>query len=141
MLRPATFIAPAAALLATLPGEAPAQNFAPGEKFATYVCGRCHVVSERTRLGGIGSTPSFMALRSFPDWEERFRSFYALVPHPSFTQVEGITDPFPPERPPHIHPVELTEEELENLVEYARNLEPADLGGPIGGRYFSEEDD
>ncbi|MEL6577103.1 MAG: hypothetical protein AAFQ81_14560 [Pseudomonadota bacterium] len=130
---------PCLLILTVLPWPAAASEFAPGEKFATYVCGRCHVVSERTRMGGIGSTPSFMALRGFPDWEERFRVFYALMPHPSFTQVEGITPPFPPERPPHIHPVELTEADLERLVEYVRALEPLDLGGTIGGGFFSEE--
>ena len=76
--------------LLAAPG-AGAQDYAPGEKLTLLHCGRCHVVSERNRFGGIGSTPSFAALRGAADWEERFRAFYALNPHPAFTQIPDVT--------------------------------------------------
>ena len=76
-----------------------ADDYAPGEKLTLFHCGRCHVISERNKYGGIGSTPSFGALRTLEDWEDRMRAFYALAPHPAFTQVEGITEPFAINRP------------------------------------------
>lgn len=104
---------------------------AEGEKLAHFACGRCHVVSERNRMGGIGSTPSFAAMRNFPDWQDKFLSFYALNPHPSFTQVEEVTEPFPSGRQPHIAPVELTLEEVEAIAAYAATIAPKDLGGQV----------
>ncbi|MEO0362046.1 MAG: hypothetical protein AAF322_13105, partial [Pseudomonadota bacterium] len=77
---------------------------AAGERAALRHCGRCHVVSDANRFAGIGSTPSFGALRALPRWRERFAAFWTLNPHPAFTQVEGMTEPFAPERPPPIAP-------------------------------------
>ncbi|MEO0760718.1 MAG: hypothetical protein AAFZ09_02745 [Pseudomonadota bacterium] len=117
---------------ATLPATAPrAEEMSAGEKLATFACGRCHVVSERNRMGGIGSTPSFAAMRTIEDWERRFRTFYALRPHGAFTQVEGVTPPFDPLRPPAIHPVEVTEADIEAIVDFARSIPPKDLGAPL----------
>ena len=31
--------------------------------------------------------------------EDRFDAFYTLAPHPAFTQIDGVTDPFPIDRP------------------------------------------
>ncbi len=95
-------------------------------------CARCHVIDEATRKTSIGSTPSFFVLRSFGDWEERFAAFYALNPHPAFTQVDGITPPFPIDRPSPIHPIELSIEDLKAVIAYVAALPPADLGAPLG---------
>ena len=76
-----------------------------GETLSLLHCGRCHVVNEKNRMGGIGSTPSFGALRAMPAWGDRFAVFWTLSPHPSFTQVEGMTEPFDPQHPPAIAPV------------------------------------
>lgn len=94
-------------------------------------CTRCHVVDEGSRMGGIGSTPSFSVLRSLPDWDQRFAIFYALNPHPSFTQVEGITDPFPENRPPPIAPVAMTLDEINAVLAYVAGIAAADLGAPL----------
>ncbi|MEM0950204.1 MAG: cytochrome c [Pseudomonadota bacterium] len=102
-----------------------------GEKISLATCGRCHVVSEVNRMNAIGSTPSFSLMRNFADWEDRFRSFYVLKPHPAFTQVAGVTAPFAKEFPSPIAPVELTLDELEAIVAYVASLTPADLGAPI----------
>ncbi|MBK0397760.1 hypothetical protein H0I76_01020 [Limibaculum sp. M0105] len=123
------------ALLAACPATEPrAQDFAPGEKLALFHCGRCHVINERNRMGGIGSTPAFKTMRGHPEFEAKMRSFYALRPHPAFTQIPGVTEPFTPELPSPIHPVELTEEELDRIVDYALTLEAADLGGQLRSR-------
>ena len=117
-------------MISTAP-PAGAGDFAPGEKLTLVHCGRCHVINERNKYGGIGSTPSFAALRTLEDWEDRMRGFYALAPHPAFTQIEGITEPFPPNRPSPIHPVALTEAEIEVITEYTRTIPPKDLGNEV----------
>lgn len=108
--------------------SAGAQGYAPGEKLALANCGRCHVVNDRNRMGGIGSTPSFAILRSRSDWEKRMKSFWTRRPHISFTQIEGVTHPFPINRPPPIHPITLTRHQVDQIVDYMRSLKPADLG-------------
>jgi hypothetical protein len=106
-------------------------NAARGEDLSLDLCGRCHVVSPANRMKGIGSTPSFKLLRALPDWPQRFEAFFALKPHGAFTQVEGVTPPFPINRPSPIEPVEMTLDELDAILAYVSQLEPADLGAPI----------
>jgi len=121
-----------AALVFLGPAAATAQEYAPGEKLTLLNCGRCHVVSAKNRMGGIGSTPSFAVLRTIDDWEDRMKAFWTLRPHPGFTQIEGMTEPFPASRPPAVHPISLTLEELALIVAYARTVKPADLGSDLG---------
>lgn len=102
-----------------------------GHDLAMTHCGRCHVVSKANRMSAIGSTPSFAVLRSFGDWEDRFQAFYALKPHPAFTQIAEVTEPFPEDRPSPIVPVELTLEDLETILAFVAAMAPADLGQPL----------
>ncbi|MEM9779081.1 MAG: hypothetical protein AAF813_04135 [Pseudomonadota bacterium] len=102
-----------------------------GEELSLSLCGRCHVVSEKNRAKGIGSTPSFAALKALRDWDFRFQVFYTLNPHPSFTQVEGITDPFDPMRPPPIVPIAMDVDALDAILAYVTSLAPLDLGAQI----------
>ncbi|MFW2544579.1 hypothetical protein ACN2XU_18240 [Primorskyibacter sp. 2E107] len=97
-------------------------------------CKRCHVVRPEERFGSIGSTPSFMILRAMPDWSQRFAAFYALNPHPSFTQIDGLSEPFAEDRPSPIAPVFMTLDEVEAILAYVQDLQPADLGAPIEAR-------
>ena len=123
------------ALMALTPIWAPvwanALEFGPGEKLVYIKCGRCHVIGPSNRMGGIGSTPKFTVMRNWPNWEDKMRAFYALAPHIAFTQIEGVTDPFPEDRPSPIAPVVLTEAELAKIIEYTRGLTPADLGAEV----------
>lgn len=102
-----------------------------GSRLALVHCGRCHVVDERNRMGGIGSTPSFAAMRGRENWSDLFRSFYAENPHPSFTQVEGVTEPFDPNRQIHVAPVEITLDEIESIVAFIDTLQAKELGRPV----------
>jgi mono/diheme cytochrome c family protein len=102
-----------------------------GGKLALFHCGRCHVVDQRNRMGGIGSTPSFAALRGRDNWSDLFRAFYTQNPHPSFTQVEGVTEPFNPNRQIHIAPVEVTLDQIEAITAFVATITPKDLGRPI----------
>jgi len=102
-----------------------------GEKLSLALCGRCHVVGEVNRMKGIGSTPSFGALRSIGDWQYRFEAFYVLNPHPSFTQVKDVTPPFDARLPSPIAPVEMTLDDLDAILAYVSAIEPMDLGAPV----------
>ena len=102
-----------------------------GFRSAKTKCARCHVVDEASRMTDIGSTPSFFVLRVFEDWEDRFLSFFVLAPHGSFTQIKDVTEPFAINRPPPIKPIEMTLEELDNLLAYVATIKAADLGAPL----------
>jgi len=102
-----------------------------GHQIAMKNCGRCHAIDETNRKKTIGSTPSFAALRTFQDWEIRFEAFFTLNPHPSFTQIEDVSEPFSEGSPPPISPIFLTLEELDEIIAYARQVMPADLGQSI----------
>ncbi|TNF63844.1 MAG: hypothetical protein EP307_04350 [Rhodobacteraceae bacterium] len=104
---------------------------AEGRVLSHALCGRCHVIGPENALSGIGSTPSFAVLRALPDWDARFQAFFALRPHPAFTQVAGVTEPFDPARPSPIVPVEMTMEDLGAILAFVAALEAADLGAPL----------
>lgn len=106
-------------------------NAKRGRELSTVHCGRCHVVSDDNRMNAIGSTPSFFVLRTFVDWDTRFQSFYALKPHPAFTQVADVTAPFPSNLPPPIIPVEITLDDIEAILAYVSAITPANLGAPL----------
>ncbi|MFB9149690.1 c-type cytochrome [Roseovarius ramblicola] len=122
----------------SLPEVAATEDAAPefegdaerGARVAQAKCGRCHVVDPERR-GGIGSTPSFPVLRTLSDWDTRFQSFYALNPHPAFTQVPGVTEGFASHLPPAIVPIEVSPGEIEAILAYVAGIAPADLGAPL----------
>lgn len=102
-----------------------------GEELSRVNCGRCHAIDLAGRKNDIGSTPSFFVLRSFSDWQDRFRAFYVLNPHGAFTQIAEVTPPFPEGRPSPIVPIEITLDELEAILAYVAAMEAADLGAPL----------
>lgn len=101
-----------------------------GRAVAGSHCTRCHKIAPEDR-STIGSTPSFMALKALPDWVDRFAQFYLLNPHPSFIQIEDMTAPFDPRRPPSLVPVEITVDEFNDLLAYVQTVPPADLGAEV----------
>lgn len=106
-------------------------DVALGEETSLQQCGRCHVVNESNRMKTIGSTPSFALMRTFSDWQERFETFYLLRPHPAFTQVSDITEPFDDHLPSPIAPIEVTWAQIEAITAYVGSIAPADLGAPL----------
>jgi mono/diheme cytochrome c family protein len=107
------------------------RDVSAGVSLSLVHCGRCHVIGPENRHNGIGSTPSFAVLRALANWQERFESFYALNPHPAFTQIDDVTAPFDPARPSPIHPVRMTLDELDEIMAFVTRIDPADLGAPI----------
>ncbi|MCV3273093.1 c-type cytochrome [Roseobacter sinensis] len=104
---------------------------AAGERLSLQLCGRCHVINESNRMNGMGATPSFAVLRALTDWDDRFATFHLRNPHPSFTQIAEVTEPFDPSLPPPIVPLEMTQADLEAILAYVSGLDPADLGAPL----------
>ncbi len=122
---------PGAVAVALPEAPLPEGDASEGEKLAHFHCGRCHVISARNRFSGIGSAPSFAAMRNMADWQDRFLTFWSINPHPVFTQVEGLTEPFDPARPPHIAPVEMTLDDLDAILAFTGTIAPKDLGAEI----------
>lgn len=102
-----------------------------GERLSLALCGRCHVINETNRMNGMGATPPFAVLRAMGDWDDRFVTFHLRNPHPSFTQIAEVTDPFDPTLPPPIVPLEMTQADLEAIIAYVSGIAPADLGAPL----------
>lgn len=102
-----------------------------GREVSRVKCARCHAVDDATRMSSIGSSPSFAVIRGLPDWEGRFATFYVLKPHPAFTMIEGVTPPFPENRPPPMVPLTMTADEVDAVLAYVAAMDPADLGAPL----------
>lgn len=110
---------------------APEGDAVLGETLSFRHCGRCHVINEKNRFGGIGSTPSFGAMKTLPRWRERFEAFWTLNPHPAFTQVAGLTEPFDPSRPSPIAPLELTYDDVQAILAFVIGMKAKDLGAAL----------
>lgn len=110
----------------TISGDA-----ARGKRLSVDKCGRCHATDPARAGFAHASTPSFMVIRSLTGWQERFTAFYALKPHPAFTQIDEVTPPFPADRPSPIVPIRLTLDEVDAILAYAATLAPADLGSAL----------
>ena len=104
---------------------------ATGSQLALVHCGRCHVVDKRNRMGGIGSTPSFAAMRARPHWFDLFNAYWTQNPHPSFTEVIGVTEPFSATNVTHVAPVRITLDEIDAIVAFVEGITPLNLGAPV----------
>ena len=95
-----------------------------GRQVAAQHCTRCHVVGKINPTGGISSTPSFqMLVKRRPDYKDRFETFFARRPHLAFISIKGIGR-IRPDLPPNAEPVELTEQDVANVVAFVETLKP-----------------
>jgi len=94
-----------------------------GRQLVREHCTRCHVIADINPYGGIGSTPSFEAMKNLPDWRMRFEVFFTLPPHPSVVRVEGISEERPENLPAFSHEIILTPTDVENILVYVDTLE------------------
>jgi len=113
------------------PVDLPRGNVSKGEGLALKNCGRCHVISARNKYGGIESTPSFAALKTIPDWRDRFLSFWTQPPHRAITQIKGVTTPFGPANQPASIRLDLTMRDIEDIRTYVETIKPKNLGAPL----------
>ena len=121
-MRTATFLCLAGGLAVTGPAAA-GPDLQRGQTLARKHCAFCHVVGDFNRFGGIGSTPSFQILVKLADSRERFQTFFARRPHPSFML---LPDQSPPTALPlNAPPVRLTYDDIDDIVAYALSLKSA----------------
>ena len=93
-------------------------------------CKRCHVVDDNA-FAGIDSSPSFHAMRSFEDWEERFRAFWTVSPHLNVISIKEVHDAGSKLSPVVIAPIELSLDDIDDILSYVSKIKPKDLGKPI----------
>ena len=101
---------------------AAAGDVTAGRKIAHQHCARCHVIDEKNKFGGIGSTPSFKLLvTAFKDWRTRFKTFYARRPHPALITIEG-RGRLREDLPPNAHPIELSSKAVDDILALAEDI-------------------
>ena len=114
----------AVAPMQELPGDA-----IKGKTLSLDLCGNCHVIGPENRMQAIGSTPSFMLMRGFGDWRERFDKFYQLRPHAPFTHVTGVTDE--PPGSPSTQTITMDRADVDAITAFVGTITPANLGAPL----------
>ena len=97
-----------------------------GREVVRQHCTRCHVVPNMNPYGGIGSTPSFAALKWLSDWEHRFEVFYTLPPHPALVSIQGVSEERSASLPVFVAEIELQIDDVEAILSYVRTLETPD---------------
>ncbi len=94
-----------------------------GREVVRQHCTRCHVVPNMSPYGGIGSTPSFAALKWLSDWEHRFEVFYTLPPHPALVSIQGVSEERSASLPVFVSEIELQIDDVEAILSFVRTLE------------------
>ena len=97
-----------------------------GREIVRQHCTRCHVVPEMNPYGGIGSTPSFAALKWLSDWEHRFEVFYSLPPHPALVSIQGVSEERSASLPVFVAEIELQIDDVEAILSFVRTVETPD---------------
>ena len=93
-----------------------------GRDIVRQHCTRCHVVPDMNPYGGIGSTPSFSAMKWLEDWARRFEIFYILPPHPSLVRIEGVSEERNASLPAFNKEIILELEDIEDILEFVKTL-------------------
>ena len=93
-----------------------------GRDIVRQHCTRCHVVPDMNPYGGIGSTPSFAAMKWLEDWARRFEIFYILPPHPSLVRIEGVSEERSVNLPVFNKEIILKLEDIDDILEFVKTL-------------------
>ena len=93
-----------------------------GRDIVRQHCTRCHVVPDMNPYGGIGSTPSFSAMKWLEDWARRFEIFYILPPHPSLVRIEGVSEERSASLPAFNKEIILKLEDIDDILEFVKTL-------------------
>jgi len=114
-------------MMAITPQNASADDaVAKGREIVRQHCTRCHVVPNMNPYGGIGSTPSFAAMKWLADWEQRFEVFYTLPPHPALVKIAGVSKERSESLPAFIAEIELQIDDIDAILSFVRTLETPD---------------
>jgi mono/diheme cytochrome c family protein len=93
-----------------------------GREIVRQHCTRCHVIPGINPYGGIGSTPSFSAMKWLDDWAYRFEIFYQLPPHPSLVRIEGLSEERSQSLPAFSKEIILKLEDVDDILEFVKTL-------------------
>lgn len=93
-----------------------------GREIVRQHCTRCHVIPGINPYGGIGSTPSFSAMKWLDDWAYRFEIFYQLPPHPSLVRIEGVSEERSQSLPAFSKEIILKLEDVDDILEFVKTL-------------------
>jgi mono/diheme cytochrome c family protein len=93
-----------------------------GREIVRQHCTRCHVIPGINPYGGIGSTPSFSAMKWLDDWAYRFEIFYQLPPHPSLVRIEGVSVERSQSLPAFSKEIILKLEDVDDILEFVKTL-------------------
>ena len=93
-----------------------------GQSLVHQHCSRCHVIPGLNPYGGIGSTPSFAAMKWLDDWRRRFEIFYTLPPHPALVRIEGISDPRDKSLPAFSNEISMTLKEVDDILAFVETI-------------------
>ena len=93
-----------------------------GREIVRQHCTRCHVVPDMNPYGGIGSTPSFSAMKWLEDWARRFEIFYILPPHPSLVRIEGVSEKRSAGLPAFNKEIILKLEDIDDILEFVKTV-------------------
>ena len=99
---------------------------AKGSEIVRQHCTRCQVVPNMNPYGGIGSTPSFAAIKGLADWEQRFEVFYSLPPHPALVKILGISEERATSLPAFVAEIELKIDDVDAILAFVHTLEIPD---------------
>ena len=105
-------------------------NLSSGLSLSQKHCKRCHVVDENA-FAGIDSSPSFHALRSMKNWEEKFQAFWTVNPHLSLISITDVYEAGSSSAPVTVAPIELNLSEVDDILAYVASIKPKELGGAI----------
>jgi mono/diheme cytochrome c family protein len=93
-----------------------------GQSLVHQHCSRCHVIPGLNPFGGIGSTPSFSAMKWLDDWRRRFEIFYTLPPHPALVRIEVVSDPRDKSLPAFSNEISLTLKEVDDILSFVETI-------------------
>ena len=105
-------------------------DVAYGLSLSQQHCKRCHVVDDNA-FAGIDSTPSFHAMRSFDDWQERVTAFWTVSPHLNVISITEVHEAGSKTVPVTISPIRISLEQVDDILAYVASIKPKDLGKPI----------
>lgn len=95
-----------------------------GKSLVRQHCSRCHVIPGLNPYGGIGSTPSFSAMKWLDDWRRRFEIFYILPPHPALVRIDGVSDPRNKSLPAFSSEIVMSLEDLDDILNFVDTIKP-----------------
>ena len=95
-----------------------------GKSLVRQHCSRCHVIPGLNPYGGIGSTPSFSAMKWLDDWRRRFEIFYILPPHPALVRIDGVSDPRNKSLPAFSSEIVMSLENLDDILNFVDTIKP-----------------